>query len=87
MVADCQRHALATLPPEKIPVTHCTGRRVGPRAGWDGCEKSRPPTGFDSRIIQLVEYANRGRSFSGVAVLKGTLRLRSTEAQYGWLQY
>jgi len=63
MVADCQRHALATLPPEKIPVTHCTGRRVGPRAGWDACEKSRPPPpGFDSRIIQLVEYAEADES-------------------------
>jgi len=46
-----------------------------------------PPPGFDSRIIQLVENANRGRSISGVVVLKETLRLGSTEAQYGSLQY
>jgi len=28
--------------PLERPGTHCTGGRVGPRAGLDGCEKSRP---------------------------------------------
>jgi hypothetical protein len=37
-----QLHAPATLPPGKIPGTHCIGGWVGPRAGLDGCEKSRP---------------------------------------------
>ena len=37
-----QRHAPAALPPGKRPSTHCTGGWVGPRAGLDGCEKSRP---------------------------------------------
>jgi hypothetical protein len=27
---------------------------VGPRAGLDGCEKSRPPPGFDSRTVLSV---------------------------------
>jgi len=27
---------------------------MGPRAGLDGCEKSRPPTGFDPRTFQPV---------------------------------
>jgi hypothetical protein len=27
---------------------------VGPRAGLDGCCKSRPPPGFDPRTAQLV---------------------------------
>jgi hypothetical protein len=30
------------VPPEKRPGTHCIGGWVGPRAGLDGCEKSRP---------------------------------------------
>ena len=37
-----QSHAPATLPPGKRPVIHCTGGWVGPRAGLDGCWKSRP---------------------------------------------
>jgi hypothetical protein len=27
---------------------------VGPKAGLDVCEKSRPPPGFDSRTVQPV---------------------------------
>jgi hypothetical protein len=34
--------------------THCTGGWVGPRAGLDVREKSRPPPGFDPRTVQLV---------------------------------
>jgi hypothetical protein len=41
-----QLHAPAALPPEKIPWTHCIGGWVGPRAGLDGCEKSRPHRDF-----------------------------------------
>jgi hypothetical protein len=37
-----QRHALAALPPGKRPGTHCIGSWVCPRAGLDGCGKSRP---------------------------------------------
>jgi hypothetical protein len=37
-----QRHAPAALPTGKRPGTHCTGGWVGPRAGLDGCWKSRP---------------------------------------------
>ena len=40
-------HAPAALPPGNRPGTHCTGGWVGPRAGLDGCEKSRP-TGIRS---------------------------------------
>ena len=49
-----QRHTPAALPPGKRPGTHCTGGRVGPRAGLDGCGKSRPPLGFDRHIVQPV---------------------------------
>jgi hypothetical protein len=41
-----QPNAPAALPPGKIG-THCTGHWVGPRAGLDVCEKSRP-TGIGS---------------------------------------
>jgi hypothetical protein len=34
------------LYPRERPGTHCTGGWVGPRAGLDGCGKSRPPTGI-----------------------------------------
>jgi len=27
---------------------------VGPRAGFDGCGKSRPPLGFDPQTVQSV---------------------------------
>ena len=37
-----QRHAPATLPPEKKPGTSCEGGWVDPRAGLDGCGKSHP---------------------------------------------
>jgi hypothetical protein len=39
---DGQGHASAALPPVKRPGTHCIGGWVGPRAGLDGCGKSRP---------------------------------------------
>ena len=37
-----QRHAPAALPLERHG-THCMGGWVVPRAGLDGCGKSRPP--------------------------------------------
>ena len=43
-----QRHAPTALYPRERPGTRCTGGWVGPRAGLDGCEKSRPPTGIRS---------------------------------------
>jgi len=49
-----QRYASPTLPLGKIPGAHCIGDRVGPRAGLDGCGKSRLPRGFDPRTVQPV---------------------------------
>jgi len=42
--------------PGKETSTHCTGGWVGPRAGLDGCGKSRPttPQGYDARTVQPV---------------------------------
>jgi hypothetical protein len=42
------------LYPRERPGTHCTGGWVGPRAGLDMCEKSRPPPEFDPRTVQPV---------------------------------
>jgi hypothetical protein len=49
-----QHHALAALPPGKTwyPLYRRLGG--GPRAGLDGCGKSRPPPGFDPRTVQPV---------------------------------
>ena len=48
-----QGHALAALS-WKRPGTHCTGGWVGPRASLEGCGKSRPTLGFESRTIQPI---------------------------------
>ena len=40
--------------PRERPGTHCIGSWVGPRAGPDGCGKSRLRPGFDPRTIQPV---------------------------------
>jgi hypothetical protein len=45
-----QRHAPAALSLGKKPGSHCIGGWVGPRAGLDGCEKSR----FDPRTAQPI---------------------------------
>jgi hypothetical protein len=49
-----QLHAPAALPPAKGPGAHLVGGCVGPRAGQDGCGKSRPPPGFDPQTVQPV---------------------------------
>ena len=51
-----QRHAPAALTPGKRPGIRCIGGWVGPRAGLDGCGKSRPPPSpeFDPRTVQPV---------------------------------
>jgi len=42
------------LYPRERPVTHCIGGWVSPRAGLDGCGKSRPPLGIDHRTVRPV---------------------------------
>ena len=49
-----QRHAPAVLPPGKRPGTHCIEGWIGPRAGLDGCGKSRLPPEFDPLTVQSV---------------------------------
>ena len=54
-----QRQAPAGLTPGKRPGTHCIGGWVGPRAGLDGCGKSRP-TGIRSpdRPAVAIRYTD-----------------------------
>ena len=47
-----QHHDPAALPPGKT--RYPLGGWVGPRAGLDGCGKSRPPTGIRSPELQPV---------------------------------
>jgi len=42
------------LYPRERPGTHCIEGWVRPRAGLEGCGKSRSPPGFDPRTVQLV---------------------------------
>jgi hypothetical protein len=55
-----QRHSPSALYPRERLGIHCTGGWLGPRAGLDRCEKSRPPPGFDPRTVQPVSsrYTN-----------------------------
>jgi len=55
-----QRHAPAALYPRERPGAHCTGGRVGARAGLDGCGKSGPPPGIHPLTVQTVvsHYTN-----------------------------
>jgi hypothetical protein len=56
MGVDGQLHAPAALPPGKRPGTHGIEGWVGPRAGLDGCEKSRPHR--DSILRPFSPYIN-----------------------------
>jgi len=46
------------LYPRERPGTNCAGGWVGPRAGLNGCGKSRPPPRFDPRNVQPVAEVN-----------------------------
>ena len=49
-----QRHAPAALPPEKRPVTHCTGGLGGPHGRSGEVPKISPPPEFDPRAVQPI---------------------------------
>jgi len=50
-----QRQSPAALPVAKRPVIHCIGGWVGPRAGLNGCGKSRSVSDSIPRTVQSVE--------------------------------
>ena len=41
---------------------------MGPRAGLDGCGKSRPPTGFDLRTVQPVASLHSTKKSTFISV-------------------
>ena len=50
---------------------------MGLRAGLDGCGKSRPPPGFDSRTVQALNF----NKFNNLVTLANTsLRLSEDDA-------
>ena len=67
-----QRHAPVVLPMGKRAGIHCTGGWVNPKAGLDGCGKSRPHPhpGFDPRTVQPV--ASR---YTDYAIPQGAVRI------------
>ena len=76
MGADGQHHLPASLTPGKRPVTHFTGSWLVPRAGLDGCGKSRPPAGFDERTVQAV-----ARRYTDYAISVHRVKLNMIEPE------
>ena len=70
---------LRQLYPREIPGTHCTGSWVGPRAGLDGCRKSRPPPGFDPRTVQPVASRYTDSGIPAAYILGTTLEIILSE--------
>jgi hypothetical protein len=75
-----QLHAPAALPPGKRLGTHCTGAWMGPRAGLDGCRKSRTPPGFAPRTVQPV--ANHYTDYAIPAHYEIPVIIRLTSPHY-----
>jgi hypothetical protein len=65
-----QRHVPAALPPGKRPGTHSTGHLMGPRAGLDSCEQSRPHRvsipDRPARWVSLYRLSYRGPLYTTV---------------------
>ena len=69
-----QRHAPSALPLKEAG-THCRGGWLGPRAGLNGCGKSRPPTGIRSpyspaRSQSLYRLSHPAHAYSIIAQLR-----------------
>jgi len=84
-----QHHPPATLPPGKRPGTYCTEGWVGPKAGRDGCGKSRPPPGFDPQTVQplascYTDYAIPARNYGPYCLkLAQTIRFIFQKVEFG----
>jgi len=66
------------LYPRKRPGTHCIGGWVGPRAGLDGCGKSRPLPGFNTRTFQPLGSRYTDCAIPAHVQTKGTKNKIST---------
>jgi hypothetical protein len=75
------RHVPTDSPPGKTPGIHCIGGRVGPRAGLDGCRKSRPSgiqsPDFPARRKSLCRLSYPGPPADLVATECIAVRFRS----------
>ena len=62
-----QRHASASLPPEKRPGIHCIGSRVGPTADMDECRKSRPhpPMNINRSALRSTSLSSQYKQSAG----------------------
>ena len=49
---------LRPLYPQESPGTHCIAGWVDHRVGLEGCEKYRPPSGFDRWTVQTTASRN-----------------------------
>ena len=84
------------LYPLERPGTHCTGGWVGPRAGVDGCGKSRSPTGIRSpdrpaRGESLYRMSYRGPHITPIhgilsVLYKQFTYTQNTKERYSLLQ-
>ena len=70
-----QRYATTALPPGKKSGTHCIGGLVGPRAGLDGCEKSRPPNEIRSPDGPARSESLYRLSYPGPHLYYGTFQI------------
>jgi hypothetical protein len=60
----CQLHAPAALALGEIPITHCTGGWVGPRAGLGRCGEEKnifPATDVELRTVKSVASCSTER--------------------------
>jgi len=71
MGVDGQFHAPAAFYPRERPGTHCTGDWVGPRAGLDGCETSRPHRDSIPGPSSLYRVAIRNELSRPLRILAG----------------
>jgi len=63
-----QRHAPSALPPGKTRYPFIGGW-VDPKAGLDGCGKSRSPPGFDSQNVQPVVSRYSGWAIPALSMI------------------
>jgi hypothetical protein len=81
-----QHPTSAALPPEKRPVTHYIGGWVGPRAGLDGCGKSRlhqdSIPGPYCYSLYLLSYSGPHVTLDGIRIC--LLFTRYAKRNYMW---
>ena len=82
-----QRHAPAALPPGKRPATPCIGGWVGPSAGLDGSEKSRPHRDSIPNRPGRSELLHRLRYLGPRTSNQGAQKYFTLKKIIGWYLY